>query len=90
MDVRARRGSADECGQGAELRQQLVQVVRPDRFFGFLAFNEDVGGADVAPVVKQNAMAGRGDPLRERANSSCPRRPPVVSVTHGPLSPITW
>src|ERR1700685_3069266 len=43
-----------------------MQIVGPDLFFGLGAVDPDVGGAGIAPVVKQYAKAASRDLLRQR------------------------
>ena len=57
--------AADEDRQGTEPGEQLVEVVGPDLVLGFLALDDDVGGAAVAAIVKQDAVPRLGDQLGE-------------------------
>ena len=62
----AGRRAADERGQRAELLQQLMQVVEPERFLGDVALDQHVGAAGVAAVVQHDAIAGVGELGGER------------------------
>jgi hypothetical protein len=84
---RTGRRPADEDGQGVEAREQLGQVVRPDRFLDLVALDENVRSSGVAPVVQWPAVASF---FASGTNSWWPRRPPVTSATQGPRSPMTW
>ena len=63
----ARRAAADERGPRVELQQQLVEVVGPYLVFGMPAVERDAGGAAIAPVVDEHAIAGLGDLLARAA-----------------------
>src|SRR5581483_1711267 len=75
----ARRRAADIGGCGVELREQLVQILGPFRVFA-VAVDGDVGAAGVAPVVDDDAVAGLGDLLAERAHPD--RAAPPARLQH--------
>ncbi len=64
--ARARGRAADERGHGAELLQQHLQIVGPGDLLDLVAIEQNFGGAGVAPVVQQHAIAAAGDLRRER------------------------
>ena len=55
------------AGSALQLAHQRVQIVGPDVVFGFVAVDDDVGGAAVAPVVQQHPVARLCDAGAERA-----------------------
>ena len=71
-EPRARRAAADDRRHHAELLEQRMQVVGPDFVFRLAAVEGHIGGAAIAPVVNQHAVALRGHPLGDTA-SRCDR-----------------
>ena len=66
----AGRAAADDRRQRVELDQKLVEIVRPDFVFGFLAVDDDIGGAAVAPVEDDDAIAKIGQRLCLRLDAA--------------------
>ena len=67
-ETAARRAPADDRRQRIELRQQLVQIVRPDLVFRILAVERHVGRPAIAAVVDEDAVAGLGHRLGQIAD----------------------
>jgi hypothetical protein len=65
-EAAARRAAADHDGQRLELRKQVMQIVGPGLVFRSIAADDDVGQPAIAPVVHEHAVAGIGDPPRQR------------------------
>ncbi len=82
----AGRAATDECGQRVELQQQLVQIVGPNLVFGIPALERDTGGAAVAPVVDEHAIAGLGDLLPERLDPH--QAAPPAGLQGHPRAPL--
>jgi hypothetical protein len=57
----ARRAAADDCRKGAELAEQFMNVVGPDLVLRLVAIDDYVGGAAVAPVEDDHAVAKLGE-----------------------------
>jgi hypothetical protein len=81
---RAGRGASHEQEPLAHRLHECVQVVGPDLVFGADALDADVGGAAVAPVVQQHAIACLGEPLRGGTGSWKARRALGVGAMNGP------
>ncbi len=57
--------AADDGGKGAQLSEQLVNVVGPDLIFRIGTIDNDIGRAAIAPVMQQHAIAAGRDRLRQ-------------------------
>ena len=64
------RAAADDGGKGAQLPEQLVNVVGPDLIFRINAIDDDIGRTAVAPVEDDDAVAALGHAGSEQLDAA--------------------
>ena len=81
----ARRAAADKRRKCIELQKQFVEVGNPYLVFGIPTVERNAGGAAIAAVINQHAIAGLRELLRQGLD-------PIQTTppTNGPRSPSTW
>ena len=77
-EPRARRRAAHDNRQRVELAREFMEVIGPDLVLGARAVERHVGGAAIAAVVQQHAVALRSKRLRDSTQlckrAAAPRR----------------